>query len=59
MASKVVGVKIGQGQRVRLESPGGGGWGDPAQRPKEAIARDIRLGFVSVDSAARDYGYKA
>ncbi|MGG5822181.1 hydantoinase B/oxoprolinase family protein [Falsiroseomonas sp. HW251] len=59
MASKVVGVKIGQGQRVRLESPGGGGWGDPAQRPKEAIARDIRLGFVSAEAAARDYGYKA
>jgi N-methylhydantoinase B len=59
MASKVVGVKIEAGQRVRLESPGGGGWGDPAQRPKEAIARDIRLGFVSAESAKRDYGYSA
>ena len=59
MASKIVGVKIEAGQRVRLESPGGGGWGDPMQRPREAIARDIRLGFVSAESAARDYGYRA
>ncbi len=59
MASKVVGVKIKKGQRVRLESPGGGGWGDPRQRPREVVARDIRLGFVSADSAVRDYGYGA
>ncbi len=57
MASKVVGVKIAKGQRVRLESPGGGGWGDAMQRPREAVARDIRLGFVSAESARRDYGY--
>jgi N-methylhydantoinase B len=59
MASKVVGVKISAGQRVRLESPGGGGWGDPGQRPREAVARDVRLGFVSAERAARDYGYSA
>ncbi|HZF77280.1 MAG TPA: hydantoinase B/oxoprolinase family protein [Acetobacteraceae bacterium] len=47
MASKVVGVRIGQGRRVRLETPGGGGWGDPAERAREAVARDVRLGHVS------------
>jgi N-methylhydantoinase B len=57
MASKIVGVKISQGQRLRLESPGGGGWGDPLQRPREAVARDIRLGFIGAEIAARDYGY--
>jgi N-methylhydantoinase B len=56
MASKVVGVKIGQGQRVRLESPGGGGWGDPLARPMEAVLRDIRLGHVTPEAARRDYG---
>jgi N-methylhydantoinase B len=59
MASKIVGVSIGQGERVRLESPGGGGWGDPAARPLHAIARDIRLGYVSAEAAARDYGRRA
>ena len=46
MASKVVGVKLVRGQRVRLETPGGGGWGNPASRAPEAIARDVRLGYV-------------
>jgi N-methylhydantoinase B len=55
MASKIVGVSIAQGERVRLETPGGGGWGDPAARPQHAIARDIRLGYVSAEAAARDY----
>lgn len=58
MASKVVGVSIRQGQRLRLESPGGGGWGDPLQRPVEAVARDIRLGYVSAEAAMRDYGVR-
>jgi N-methylhydantoinase B len=43
---------------VRLESPGGGGWGEATKRPRAAIARDIRLGFVSLEAAARDYGYR-
>ena len=47
MASKITGVKLRQGQRLRLETPGGGGWGDPAQRPPEALARDIKRGFVT------------
>jgi N-methylhydantoinase B len=59
MASKIVGVSIAQGERVRLETPGGGGWGDPAARPQHAIARDIRLGYVSAEAAARDYGRRA
>ncbi len=57
MASKVVGVRIAQGQRVRLESPGGGGWGDPMARPRESVARDVRLGHVSAEAARRDYGW--
>jgi N-methylhydantoinase B len=59
MASKIVGVKIEAGQRVRLESPGGGGWGDARDRPRDSVARDLRLGFVGSESAARDYGYRA
>jgi len=59
MASKIVGVKLQRGQRLRLESPGGGGWGDPKQRPREAVARDLRLGFVTADVAKREYGYEA
>lgn len=48
MASKVTDVKLKVGRRVRLETPGGGGWGDPAERDPDAAARDVRLGYVTV-----------
>jgi N-methylhydantoinase B len=47
LGSKIVGVKLARGQRVRLESPGGGGWGDPAGRDPAAAARDARLGYTT------------
>ncbi len=47
MVSKMVGIHITRGQRVRLETPGGGGYGDPAARDASAIARDRALGYVT------------
>lgn len=44
------------GDSVTLSFPGGGGYGDPAQRLPQAIAEDIRLGLVTEDAARRDYG---
>jgi N-methylhydantoinase B len=55
MVSKIADVKIRAGQRVRLETPGGGGWGEPTARDPRAVARDVRLGFIGVEAAARDY----
>jgi N-methylhydantoinase B len=45
-----------KGDLCRFSQPGGGGFGDPAQRDTALIERDIRLGYVTADSAARDYG---
>ncbi|CAO3453524.1 N-methylhydantoinase B (EC 3.5.2.14) [Azospirillum argentinense] len=56
LASKVTDVKIRDGQRVRLETPGGGGWGDPRRRDAEAVARDVRLGYLGIDAARSAYG---
>lgn len=47
MASKVTGVKLRKGGRVRLETPGGGGFGNPAARDPAARERDARLGYVT------------
>lgn len=47
MASKLLGVKLRKGQRLRLETPGGGGWGPAAERSPAAIAEDRRLGYVT------------
>jgi N-methylhydantoinase B len=55
LVSKVTDVKIKRGQKVRLETPGGGGFGDPATRDPERVARDVRLGYVTAEAAARDY----
>lgn len=56
MASKMVGISIAKGQRVRLETPGGGGYGDPRERSPEAVRRDVRLGYLTPEAARRDYG---
>jgi N-methylhydantoinase B len=55
LASKVADAKIRQGQRVRLETPGGGGWGDPLAREDAIVARDVRLGYISASAARNDY----
>jgi N-methylhydantoinase B len=36
---------------------GGGGVGDPAERDRSRIAEDIKLGYLTPEAAARDYGY--
>jgi N-methylhydantoinase B len=59
MASKWVGVKLACGERVRLETPGGGGYGPVAKRASTAITRDIGNGYVTSDAAAQSYGTKA
>ena len=52
---KLSGVVLRKGQRVRVESPGGGGYGPAEDRPVEAIARDLALGLVTAEAAERDY----
>ncbi len=37
-------------------SAGGGGWGDPRQRPVEKVVYDVRNGFVSAEQARAGYG---
>lgn len=59
MASKWVGVRLERGERVRLETPGGGGYGPSGERTAEAIAKDIGNGYVTREAAVRAYGTKA
>jgi N-methylhydantoinase B len=55
MASKMVDIPLKRGQRVRIDAPGGGGYGEPATRDPARIAEDVRLGYVSTGAAATDY----
>jgi N-methylhydantoinase B len=43
----MVGIKLQRGDRVRIESPGGGGYGLPSRRSAAARAQDLRLGYVT------------
>ncbi|MEQ8816947.1 MAG: hydantoinase B/oxoprolinase family protein [Thalassobaculum sp.] len=56
MASKMVGIRIRRGQRVRLETPGGGGYGPARERDSAKVAEDVRLGYVSRAAAEAGYG---
>lgn len=57
MASKMVGIKLKRGQRVRLETPGGGGYGPVEERDPALIERDVALGYVSPEAAATIYNH--
>jgi N-methylhydantoinase B len=48
--------RLGTGEVLVNDTGGGGGFGDPFSRSPDAVARDVRNGFVSVDAATRDYG---
>jgi len=47
------------GQVIRIRTTGGGGWGDPLDRPYDEVERDLRWGKVSFEGARRDYGVVA
>ncbi|MDE2763492.1 MAG: hydantoinase B/oxoprolinase family protein [Gemmatimonadota bacterium] len=44
------------GRRIVLETPGGGGLGDPRARSRERVREDVLDGYVTVEAAAREYG---
>jgi N-methylhydantoinase B len=46
------------GEVVRIRTTGGGGWGDPLERPYDEVARDIAWRKVSVPGAWADYGVR-
>jgi N-methylhydantoinase B len=39
-----------------MAPPGGAGYGDPFRRPVDAVLADVVSGYVSLESAERDYG---
>ena len=56
MVSKMRGIALAQGMRVRLETPGGGGYGPASERDPAAVARDVARGLQSAAQADRLYG---
>jgi N-methylhydantoinase B len=48
--------RVAAGDRLVLEMPGGGGYGDPHARNPELVALDVRDGLVSRQAAELSYG---
>ena len=53
--SKAFDVPLGDGEVISQCTAGGGGWGDPAERDPDSVARDVRLGYVSAVAAKDTY----
>jgi N-methylhydantoinase B len=49
-------VTIKPGERAANHNPGGGGYGNPFERPADRVADDVRNGIVSLEGARREYG---
>jgi N-methylhydantoinase B len=46
---------ISGGDFIRLELPGGGGFGSPAERDADQVALDVADGLITAETARRDY----
>jgi len=53
---KVNPLRLDQGDGYAVATGGGGGFGDPLERPAEQVLQDVTSGYVSVEAARRDYG---
>tara|TARA_R110000787_G_scaffold137458_8_gene250321 strand:- start:2393 stop:4120 length:1728 start_codon:yes stop_codon:yes gene_type:complete len=54
--SKDQGIELHAGDRVRVSTPGGGGYGDPFTRPTEKVVRDVERGYYTVEQARERFG---
>ncbi len=57
--SKYSNIEMKPGDRVRVLAPGGGGFGNPAERSPQAVDNDIAEGFISVKEAEDKYGFSS
>ena len=51
-------INMKRGHIIRIETSGGGGYGNPQDRDLARIARDVEDGFVSPQRATADYGVR-
>jgi N-methylhydantoinase B len=54
--SKAQDIVLGPGDRVRVRTPGGGGYGDPAKRNRADVAEDVRLERYTEEQAEAFFG---
>jgi len=57
--SKGADIALSAGDRVEVRTPGGGGYGDPLERERDLVERDLVRGYVTPAQAREKYGYDA
>jgi N-methylhydantoinase B len=57
--SFVSGLTVNKDDVISIHTGAGGGVGDPKQREREAVAEDIRDGFITAERAREVYGYES
>jgi N-methylhydantoinase B/oxoprolinase/acetone carboxylase alpha subunit len=55
--SKFTNILLHEGDEVLIDSPGGGGYGDPRERERPLVERDLAEGFVTGAAAREFYGH--
>ena len=54
--SKEQDIPLKAGDRVCVGTPGGGGYGNPLERPTEAVRHDVAMGYYTAEEANRLFG---
>ncbi len=54
--SKEQDIPLKAGDRVRVGTPGGGGYGNPLERSSEAVRHDVAMGYYTAEEADRLFG---
>jgi len=49
-------TQLKPGDVVTIDAPGGGGYGNPLEREPELVVDDVIEGYISIESAQKDYG---
>lgn len=50
LPSKLSGLQVVRGDVIRLQTAGGGGYGDPTERPRSAVEADLAEGYTTAAS---------
>ena len=56
--SKDQDIQLAPGDRIRVSTPGGGGYGDPRKRDPAKVARDVARGYYSREQAEAQFGVR-
>jgi N-methylhydantoinase B len=54
--SKEQDIPMKPGDRVSVDTPGGGGYGDPRKRDPALVRRDVEMGYYSAEDATEKFG---